>query len=406
MPNEANPPLAQPPVERENRGIASAVPELVANAHDLLRARAADHRAAPEWIAKLENHSEAEVEAILDQDVPSSWGLAEALVERSRAAIFDAQPTLAVHYAKLATRVAERVDSGAYGLALIRDLQAQTLGALGNAYRIAGAFDQAAATLAEVDQRLLEGTGDPLESATLLSLLASLQTDLGDYELAHDLLDEAISVYRDLDDSRLLGRTLLQQGVVLVYLDPERSFATLSEAVRHLDPKSEPRLFMMARHTQICALEASGRALEAEHLLETSRSLYREVGGDWINLRLAWVEAKICCSSGRLDEADAGLEVILTEVLDRKLHLEAALAAIDLAVCRIQQGRSREAAELAGSMARMFEAWGVHRRALEAWSVVQHALATETATVTLLRDVAGYLTRAWKNPDIPFAVSP
>jgi tetratricopeptide (TPR) repeat protein len=385
---------------------ATAVPELIANAQGLLLAREVDRQTAPDWIAHLEALPPEAVESALDREVPASWGLAEALVDRSKAAIFSTQPDAAIRFAKLATEVAERVDPTPYGEALIRDLQAQTLGALGNAYRVAGRFDLAVKTLEEVDRRLFEGTGDPLESATLLSLLASLQTDLGDYELACDLLDEAITVYRDVDDTRLLGRTLLQKGIVLVYFDPDNSFSTLSEATRHLDHNVEPHLFMMARHAQICALEASGRAAEADHLLETSRGLYRHGGSEWMTLRLAWVEAKICQSLGRLDEADAGFNVVLTEVLERKLHPETAQAALDLALCRLLQGRSREAAELAASMASMFQAWGVHRRALEAWSVVQHALATETATVTLLRDVASYLTRAWKNPDIPFAISP
>lgn len=383
-----------------------AAPSLLANAQGLILARDEERRGAPLLLEQLEGLTESQALRALESDPRfGTWGLAELLIERCRRSIFAAEPAKAVHFARLATLVSERADTAIYGQALVADFTTQAWGALANAYRVSSRFPEARQAFSEAEQRLLCGTGDPLEGANLLSLMASLHMDLGEYELAVDVLDEAIAIYRDVDDQPLLGRTLLQKAIAVGIQEPERGLLVLAESIRYLDYEVDPRTFLFARHEQIHLLLDSGRAIEADRLLESSRYLYARVGGDWLALRMAWVEAKLCCSLGRLDEADAGFNVILTEVLERGLHLDSALAALDLAACRILQGRSREAHELALSMAGMFEAWGVHRRALEAWSIVQHALATETATVTLLRDVAGYLSRAWRNPEIPFAVS-
>lgn len=372
----------------------------------LLRAREEERRDAPDLLRELEGLAEDQVSLEIATDPRfGTWGLAELLIERSRKGIFDAAPSQAVRYARLSTWVAERVDVAIYGQSLVADFSTQAWAALANALRVGGHLEESEAAFAEAERHLLGGTGDPLESANLLSLVASLRMDLGEYEAAVEILDEVVAIYRDVDDPFLLGRTLLKKAIAVGIQDPDRGLALLPEVMQYLDFSDDPRTFLCARNTQIHLLHDTGRTIEAEQLLESSRSLYGQVGGDWLVLRLAWIEAKICCSRGRLEEADAGLNVILTEVLERQLHLDAALAALDLAACRILQGRTAEAYELARSMAGLFEAWGVHRRALEAWSVVQHALATETATVTLLRDVAGYFTRAWRNPEITFVVS-
>lgn len=406
MSSQSNPPSTSEIRFHEGGPLPFPIPELLSNAETLLLAREEERRAAPEQCEEIQALSELQIVERLDADPQfPTWGLTELFIDQSRQSIFSAQPSQAVHRARVATLIAERVDTATYGQALVADLATQAWGALANAYRIAGCFSESQAAFEEADRWLLSGTGDPLEAASLLSLLASLRMDLGEYDTAIDLLDEVVAMYQEIDDTLLLGRTLLKKAIAIGVQDAERGLRVLPDAYRHLDPAEDPRTFLCARHTQILLLNDAGRALEADQLLETSRPLYRQVGGDWLHLRLAWLEAKICCSLGRLDEADAGLSVILSEVLERKLHLEAALAALDLAACRILQGRTAEAYELARSMAGLFEAWGVHRRALEAWSVVQHALATETATVTLLRDVAGYFTRAWRNPEIPFVVS-
>jgi hypothetical protein len=72
---------------------------------------------------------------------------------------------------------------------------------------------------------------------------------------------------------------------------------------------------------------------------------------------------------------------------------DAALAALDLVISYLEQGKTAEVRPLADEMVIVFRDLGVSREALAALLLFQEAARRETATADLAREIAASLTR-------------
>lgn len=373
-------------------------------AREALERSKLERAASPALVDRLERLPSAQARLLIDNDSRfSSWGLVEELMDRAESAVFEAGPRRTTHLARLATLAADRVDPGPYGGSLTNDLRARSWACLGNAYRYGSRFRAAAAALARAAKLLTQGTGDPLEEAHLLSIRASLALSTGDYDESLTILARAEAIYSELGESRLLAKILVQRAGTVGSRDPFKGAALSVRAEQNLDEEKDPRLLLMARHNRILMLIEAGETAQAQCLLDRSLHLYHEADDEWTFLHLAWAEARLSAGARDHREAEACFEVLLTELLDRRHQLDAALCALELAGCYLAQGRTRKASELAGAMAHHLREWGAHARAREAWAVLQHALGVEQATDDLLRQLARYLYRAWRNPRLAFS---
>jgi tetratricopeptide (TPR) repeat protein len=380
----------------------SSLLALVETAEQLRLAQQEERKLAPELATQLERHPETRARLLIDnQPRFRTWGLAEELIGRSHKAIFEADSCRAVRIARLGVAVADRLEPLVYGAPLRADLRARCWGNLGNAYRCSGRLRAAASALERADQILLEGTGDPLEGALLLGYHASLATASGDFERSAALLEDACSIYEEIEETGLLARTLVKLCTPYGYLDSDKGALVAREAESLLDPERDSRLFLMARHNHIRCVIDAGNPEHAAMLLEASRKYYRREPNRWIQLNLGWTEARLSIALGRLREGEAAYEVLLHEMLELGYQLDGALVALDLAATRIALGKFEEAAELASAMGHNLHAWGAHAKARSAWAVLQHGLKVERATTEMVREVAVYLQRSWYNPEVP-----
>lgn len=362
-----------------------------------------ERAAGPALAAKLEEQPETRALLLIENDPRfQTWGLVCELMERSDRAVFEADPLRAIRLARLATEVASKVDPGVFGEALTHDLQARAWTNLGNAYRYGSHLRAAGEALRRAGCLLAAGTGDPLEEANLLSIRASLALGTGSYGESLGLLARAEQIYVELGEWQLLGKILVQRAGAIGWEEPGRGIALALEAERYLDPTEDARLFLMARHNRILWLIEAGMPEQAETLFQRSAGLYRSIDDGWTFLHRAWAEARLAAALAEVQEAEASLEVLLAELLDREYRLDAALCALELAGCYLRQGQTRKASELAAAMAQHLREWGAHARARDAWAVLQQALAMEKATDALLRQLGRYLQRAWRNPHLAF----
>jgi len=381
----------------------ATIASLVEAARFLRSTTEAERLAAPELATRLERHPETRARMLVDNQARyQTWGLAEELMARSRDAVFSSDPPRGVRLARLAASIADRLDTTLYGAALSADLRARAWGNLGNAYRCAGQLRAAAAALRQADDLLLDGTGDPLEAANLLSLRASLATLRGDHLRSEQLIELCLAIYEELDERQLLARALVQRSAALGFRDAAGAAAAAARAEALIDRDANPRLFLMARHNRVVWLIEGGRPEEAARLHAVSRELYQGFDDSWWSVYLAWNEARLAFAQGDVEGAEARFEVLLQSLLDGGHQLDAALCALDLAVCRIARGDMRGASELSATMAHHLRDWGAHARAREAWALLQHALSLEKASESLARELSAYLRRAWKNPRLAF----
>jgi tetratricopeptide (TPR) repeat protein len=332
-----------------------------------------------------------------------SWALVEVLLEESQQAVWSSFPERSVELAQSAALVADHLADDRFGACALNDLKARVHAHLGNALRIRADFLGAARAFERAKFLLERGSGDPLESAWLIGLEASLLTDRGHLDEAIDLLRKALPTYDAIGESRMRARVEIQIVIALLLLGTraEEALALAERAERSINRQADPRLFFSARHSRIAALCDAGQTREALLLLEDSRDLCRQFPDPWSQLRLRWLEARIAAGLGRTQEAEAMLGRLWTVAFERGLRFEVALISLDLAAIYIQLGRYLEAGQLAGRLISLFESWGVHRRAIQAWVILEHALIAETATVELVSQIAAYVRRGWRNPEIP-----
>ncbi len=136
--------------------------------------------------------------------------LCDLLLKRSRDSWFR-DPSRAVELARLAVEIAEWLDVGHYGEALVEEERALAWAYLGNAHRIASDLRSAEEALLRAEEHYKQSGEDALTGAQILSFLASLRTSQERFGEAAELLDQAIVVYREARDQHLEGKALIKK---------------------------------------------------------------------------------------------------------------------------------------------------------------------------------------------------
>jgi tetratricopeptide (TPR) repeat protein len=326
-----------------------------------------------------------------------TFGLYDRLLEAGRWSSRTA-PAEAVEVVRLAVLVAERLEPATLGERRVADLRAVAWAALGNVRRIAADFEGASQAFDEARHLLKDGTGDPAEEVSLLSLEASYLKDIGEFERAESSLEGALRLCQKAGDVQAQGRILVQMGEIIGHVHPDRGIAHIRRALALLDSSREPRLELCAQHALAWFLNDRGQPEEALAVLEHARPLYEELQDEPIQLRLHWLEGRIAFRMGQLSEA----EIIFGQIRDRfrahRFQQEVVLVTIDLAQVLSAKGETARAAELAGQCTSILWSWGLPKDTLAAWLVFQRALAQGSVVGDLFERVAGYYRRHWFRP--------
>jgi tetratricopeptide (TPR) repeat protein len=342
---------------------------------------------------------------LLLSNTPRFWNrmLCELLVEESHKAGFE-EPRQAIDLARLATSLADRLTvEQCEGQELHDGLRARAWAQLGNAFRVNADLVSAEESTAVAEAMLDEGRLTLLDKARVLALIATLRKDQQRLAEGLQIFDRVATIYRQLGQWGLLGRTLLQKGLIFAEAgDVEAEMKLLRQALDLIDPEADPRLFLMARHNLIRALNDSGRSREAFALLFHTRPLYLKMGDRVSLLRLRWLEGLVAFGLNRLEQAEVAFREIREGFMELGLSYEVALTALDLAGVYIARGRSAEVLRLAEETLAIFQAHNRHQGALAALLVFSSAAKVDQAGMDLLKEVSSFLKRARHNPDLRF----
>lgn len=293
-------------------------------------------RRALEWLqgagllAELEERPPGERLSAIQRDARFHHrGLFDRLLEKYLEAARD-EPRSGVGLVSLALAVLDLLPRDRYRPALLSDFRVAGLAALANAHRLTGSFEEAKQAITSAWEHLEDGTGDPIEEASLLSIEASLWFDLEEHDRSAGSLDRAIQIYRQIGDDNRCARLLIQKGCAVGCRQPERGIEILQEALARLDGVSEPRLELCAWHNLAMLLNEAGEPREALSVLEMTRPLYLSFGDRHTQLLLHWLEARIARSFNNLGEAEQVLKKITAEFGRRGMRHEQTNAARDL----------------------------------------------------------------------------
>jgi tetratricopeptide (TPR) repeat protein len=330
--------------------------------------------------------------------------LCDLLIEESHETGFQ-DPRRAVELARLAVQLSDRLTAEECGGGDFQEsLRARAWAHLGNAFRVSSRFDEAESALAVAEGLLNGGRVGLHDRARVLALLASLRRAQQRFGEALLLFDRVAAIYKKLGQWNLLGRTLLQKSLVCGEAgDGDAEMALLRRSLDLIDPQTDARLFLAARHNLIHALHESGRSREAFALLFHTRPLYLKTGDRMNLLKLRWLEGLVASGLQRLEQAEAAFREVREGYASLGLDYDAALASIELASLYATQGRTVDVLRVAEETLAIFQSRNTHREALAALLVLCGAARRDRAGSGLVRQVSDFLKRARNNPELRFS---
>jgi tetratricopeptide (TPR) repeat protein len=357
-----------------------------------------------EEVALLETREAPDLAALLDQTAPEeradlieeeeslhTWGLCHLLLKRSLAAARQ-DPGSAFDLADQAVRLTAHLGS-AYDPQWVLGLRARALACRANARRVLGELRGAESDFRKargcLDRSGMEGSRFEAE---VLDLESSLRRDQRRFRSALNLAEQALGLYRKIQDSHGTAKVYLKKAKILEDSnDLEGAIELLRRPEEAIDPEREPHFYAMARFNLICCLSEAGQLEEAQDLLPEVRTRFQETAQPLDRVRLRWEEARIAFGLGKHEEAEAAFREVQAEFLALDMDYNAALVALDLAVLLSKQGRGAELKRLAVELMAAFEAREIYRESTAVLILFQRACEEERMTAELARQLAGLL---------------
>jgi tetratricopeptide (TPR) repeat protein len=322
------------------------------------------------------------------------WGLFDLLVHQAKLALRH-NPIESVDLIHLALAVTELLDRGAYGDERVCDFQGAAYAALGNVKRILGDFAGAKEALSAAQDLLRRGTGDFIEEANLISIRASLLTDLGYLEDATNMLRDAVVCARAIADEHLEGRIRIQQASSIVWVDPVAGRELVELGLILLERNKDPYLELGAHYIQIVAVNELGYFAEARNTLETFRPLFRRYPDPSSQGRLLLLDGLIARNESRFKEAERLLRTLVALYEEHSFEFDLALATLDLAEVLALQGKTEESVTLLAELYPVLQQWGLHGDILRAWMMIQESVLRDTVHRETFKELELMLRRKW-----------
>jgi len=370
------------------------------------RPRAADlaaERAGAAWLWRQLQHHRPEERQRLVWENPAyqTWGLLELLIDQCWQ-VLPQDPRQAEGLARLALDVTENLDAGRYGETTVESAKVKAWTHLANALRVLGDFRQTEAAFQIAELHFPRSWVDPLDEALILELKAPLRRAQGCHQEALELLDDAVAIYREVNETHRQGRALIGKGLTLQYQGhPAAAAECYREGLALADRTCEPRLVSVGYCNLIACLNDSGRAEEAALLLPSARATVAP-GGRFDLLRLQWIEGRIENARGDSLAAERAFREVREAFIGERLAFDAALVSLELAALYLGQRRLEETKALAAEMLEVFRSRDIYREALAALIVFQQAAEMEQLTLGLVEEVATYLKAARHDPQLRF----
>lgn len=376
-------------------------------AFDTARAFYKKREAERRGVQRLVERLEREGEEILGALSPGDYGpiLVEALLERSWALRHEnpARMRDLTHFAQIA---ASRLSFAKYGQEPVADLQCRAWAEHANACRVSESLDEAEAAFHQAYLHQDNGTGDPLLTARLLDLHSSLYRVRRKFHMARQLLAMVYKIYIKFGQTHHAGRAILKMGIYAGYSgEHEKCLRLLARGLRMVDESFDPEIVFIAVHNQLWFTADFGRFEEAQKLVFLNRWRYQ--GAARLNrIKLRWLEGRIDAGLGKHERAVNVFREVRDDFEEAEQAFPAALAALDMALSLLRQGKTSEARDVALEAAQTFRTLEIEREMLLAVLFLHQTFSLGLAKVTVLEDVIAFLRKAEHDPEAKFEPRP
>lgn len=324
-----------------------------------------------------------------------TWGLQELLLNRARNRMLE-DAIQSLDLCHLSLEIVHRMPLDRYRRLDVADLRAGSLAAISNCKRLIGDLDGALDAMEQALESLDWGTGDPIEEANVLSIYGSLLTDLGMIEEALEVLSAAARDAREVGETQLQGKLVLQQSSSIGWYDPARGLELARKALGLLQPGLSPHLDLIARYQLMILNCELGHVEEARRLFRIWRRSFQEHKNlAFWHGRLLQLEAALARREGRLEDCEAVLRGLTDHYAERGLHHDLALTTLDLAEVLTVSRRYTEAQSLLDKILPLFRQWRVGSDVLRAWLMIEEGVKGKALETVSFREASRIVRRSW-----------
>lgn len=323
----------------------------------------------------------------------------DMMIEEAAAAALN-DPHLGEATALLAHTLAGLLPRGRCPEPARNDLQGGALVIVANCRRLAGDWPGSAAALGAARSHLERGSGEPAREARLLSIEASLSSDMGHTEQALALLEHSAKLYlRAQDLATGASVTVKAAGTLLAACRHEEAIARAEEALKLLSV-GEDRLELFTRNIITESLAHLGRPAEALRSFLASEALHEQLRGHRTGLRLGYLEAILLDALGHVRESELVFQSLIVDFMEASLYKDAFLTMLTHFVSLFRRGELARAARACEEALKRIEEAGVegHAPMTDLWQCLLTLVNARRLTESHLLEARQYLVRCGNAP--------
>jgi tetratricopeptide (TPR) repeat protein len=369
---------------------------------------AEDQAAVPSLLSLLRELPQEQRVAWI-RDAPEHFAnlaLGESLLDEARGCLPD-DPEGSLEWARTAEALAMAYTTPHYPHLIL------AIAYQGNAHRAIGDFDRARRLLHEARSLMETHQVTDLDlGAELHSLFGSLCSDLDLFDEAAEHLESAVGLYRALGEDQRAARALMQLGLLHGIVGEfaqaiETDHAALELLVSKDEtgirvPEQNRRLYLGARLNLALHLAEAGEPTKALDFLEYDEDFYEEIEDSHLDVRVAWLRARIALELGDQGTAEQGYLAVREEFVRQCHGFNAALLSLELAALYHGQRRFGELEETAVQAVELFQAYELHQEALAALVLLRDAARARSLTTETIARVTAFLREAERRPAARF----
>ncbi|HEU4886457.1 MAG TPA: hypothetical protein VFV49_01125 [Thermoanaerobaculia bacterium] len=321
--------------------------------------------------------------------------------------IYEGEPLDAVTFADAAVVIAESLPDDTYPWKTIFELRGAAWKERANALRVAGEFPAAleALTHAERAYHNLASPGFGLASVALIRAGVLLE---------QDRLDEA-AVWAEKAEAGFAGMGQEERRIRAVFLRGSIKYEAgeIATAVKLFERVQEygeaaSSLRWIARGSYAmgnCEVDLLNLG-EASLQFHRALVIFREIGPEIERLRTEWGLCRVVLHGGDRSEAIRRLRTVAAEFEKRSMITLAALVRLDVVEALLSFGETKQIAETAAHLFRLFKDAGMMTGALTAMAYMKEAAKAGKLTAVGVNAVRTYLRRSSSQPELVFQPPP
>jgi tetratricopeptide (TPR) repeat protein len=278
-------------------------------------------------------------------------------------------------------------------------LKLSALTVVANSRRLAGDWAHSFAAISEARSYLKATKINPEERAFLVAMHACLVCDTGGLEEAMLLLEQAESIYREAGNLKGLASVRIYIASALLEAARGEESLRMAEDVLHFLAPDWIHLEMLTRSIVTESLVLQGRNIEALRSYESTKHLYAEIGGETVQYKAEYLEARILDGFGYAREAEKLFRSAIRGLTESESYRPSLLARLALFESFCKRGALGKAAQLCGEAINLLKITeSIHFQIRQVWEGLLMAVNAETITLEKIQQIRDYMVRHWTSP--------